>query len=211
MSGKSMHPVSHAELSDNQTLDFESSIQSQRLQARCPCRVLLVDDDYLITARLSALLRALNYDIEVAASGEEALGIMSASHFHIVLTDWQMPDMDGLALCRHVRINHEVGYVYIPMLTVRDTKEDCLTGFAAGADDYIVKSAPTDEILARLEVARRIIYLEQPPRISNRQIRHLPFTDSLTGAYNLQYFVKHLPRGTLAFAALRPCIGGPNL
>lgn len=136
-----MHSVSHAALADNHSLDFGSDIQTQRLEARRPCRVLIVDDDYLITARLSALLRTLNYDIEVAASAEQALLIMSERHFHIVLTDWQMPDMDGLALCRHVRINQEDAYVYILMLTVRDTKQDWLTGFAAGADDYIVKGA----------------------------------------------------------------------
>ncbi len=189
-----MQPVIHAALAEDQTLDFEGSIPTHRLAARRPCRVLVVDDDYLVRARLSALLKALNYDIEVAASGEEAIGIMSVSHFHIVLTDWQMPDMDGLALCRYLRINQEDGYTYILMLTVRDTKEDRLTGFAAGADDYIVKGGPIDEILARLEVGRRITCMEQPLRTINRHMLQLPLTDPLTGAYNLRYFVKHLSR-----------------
>ncbi len=78
---------------------------------------------------------------------------MSVSHCHIVLTDWLMPEMDGLALCRHVRINEDDAYVYGLMLTVRESKEDMLMGLAAGADDYVANSASIDEILARLESA----------------------------------------------------------
>ena len=165
----------------------------RRLKSLHPCRVLVVDDDDLVRSRVSALLRASNYEVEVAASGEEALRVLSAKHCHIVVTDWEMPDMNGLALCRCVRISEEDGYVYVLMLTVRDTKADMLASFAAGADDYIVKGAPINEILARLEVGRRIVYAERSLR-ANRGNSHLALTDSLTGAHNLRYFIKHLSR-----------------
>jgi two-component system, cell cycle response regulator len=134
------------------------------------------------------------YEVESAASGEDALRIMSAKHCQILLTDWQMPDMDGLSLCRMVRAEPADSYVYVLMLSVRDSKQDLLTGLAAGADDYVAKSAPIEEILARMEVARRITHVEKSLRSSNRENRRLAVTDPLTGAYNLRYLMKNLPR-----------------
>lgn len=165
----------------------------QRLETIQACRVLIVDDDDLVRSRLSALLEPSKYEVEVAASGEEALQILQAKHCHIVLTDWEMPDMDGLSLCRCVRMSQEDGYVYVLMLTVRQSKEDVVAGLAAGADDYVVKGAPTAEILARLEVGRRIVRIERSLRAKPRN-RHLAFTDSVTGAHSLRYFAKQLAR-----------------
>jgi two-component system cell cycle response regulator len=102
--------------------------------------------------------------------------------------------MDGLSLCRIVRSDHSESYVYVVMLTVRDSKEDLLKGLRAGADEYVAKSAPVEEILARLEVARRITHVEYSLRRSNRENRRLAVTDPLTGAYNLRFLTKNLPR-----------------
>jgi two-component system cell cycle response regulator len=80
------------------------------------------------------------------------------------------------------------------MFTVRDTKQDLLSGLAAGADDYVIKGAPIDEILARLDVGRRITHVEHSLRTSNRENHLLAVTDPLTGAHNLRYLAKQLPR-----------------
>jgi two-component system cell cycle response regulator len=80
------------------------------------------------------------------------------------------------------------------MLTVRDNKNDLLEGLAAGADDYVVKGGSIDELLARLEVARRITHIEHSLRLSNRENWRLSVTDSLTGTNNLRYLMKYLPR-----------------
>jgi two-component system, cell cycle response regulator len=179
---------------EDSSVDLNDTILTQRLEAVSPCRVLVVDDDDLVRARLTALLRMAEYEVESAASGEDALRIMSAKHCQILLTDWQMPDMDGLSLCRRVRAEPADSYVYVLMLSVRDSKQDLLTGLAAGADDYVAKSAPIEEILARMEVARRITHVEKSLRSSNRENRRLAVTDALTGAYNLRYLMKSLPR-----------------
>jgi diguanylate cyclase (GGDEF)-like protein len=102
--------------------------------------------------------------------------------------------MDGLALCRKVRLEHLEGYVYVVMLTVREGKQDMLASLAAGADDYIVKGSSNDEMLARLEVARRITHLEYSLRLSNRENRRLSVTDALTATHNRRYLMKYLPR-----------------
>ena len=174
-------------------LDLNDSISMQRMASPQPCRVLIVDDDGLVRARLAAVLRMAQFEVETAASGEEALRIMSERHCHILLAEWRMPDMDMVALCRDVRADHTMGYVYVVLHSVRDSKADLLAGLAAGADDYVVKGAPTAEILARLEVARRITGLERKLRTSNREYRRLSMTDPLTGTNNLRYLMKNLP------------------
>jgi diguanylate cyclase (GGDEF)-like protein len=166
----------------------------QKMGPLWQCRVLVVDDDELVRAQLEILLRLAGYDVHAAGSGEEALRILSAMSCQIVLTDWQMADMDGLTLCRNVRLRDDEGYVYVLMLTVRNTKRDVLVGLAAGADDYIVKGAPAEEILARLEVGRRITHLESSLRASNQENGRLCVTDALTGAHNRRYLMRNLPR-----------------
>jgi two-component system, cell cycle response regulator len=158
------------------------------------CRVLVVDDDEVIRAQLVVLLRLAGYDVHAAGSGEEALRILKTTPCQIILTDWQMPDMDGLSLCRNVRIKDDEGYVYVLMLTVRNSGRDILVGLAAGADDYIVKGTAPEEILARLEVGRRITQVEHSLRASNQENGRLSVTDPLTGAHNRRYLMRNLPR-----------------
>jgi two-component system, cell cycle response regulator len=181
-------------LSEQSRDDSRCKLLTQRLEARDSCRVLVVDDDALVRARLSALLNAAQYDVEVATTGEEALHILDAKHCHIVLTDWQMPDMDGLALCRHIRLRHHEGYIYVLMLTIRDGESDAMTGLAAGADAYLIKGASIDDILARLEIGRRITYENSPFSTNRRENLSGSYTDPVTGAHNLGYLVHHLPR-----------------
>ena len=170
------------------------AMQRQISSMRRACRVLVVDDDDLVRTQLSALLPASHFEVETAATGTEALRILNTTHCHIVLTDWQMPDMDGLTLCRRVRRRIQESYVYVLMLTIRNAEGDMLTGFAAGADDYVVKGAAMNEIIARLEIGRRISQRENSLQAVNRDHQCLSHTDPVTGAYNMAYLAQHLPR-----------------
>jgi two-component system cell cycle response regulator len=174
--------------------DPRHKLLTQRLEARDSCRVLVVDDDALVRTRLSALLNASRYDVEVATTGEEALRILDTTHCHIVLTDWQMPDMDGLALCRQIRLRQHENYIYVLMLTIRDGERDVMTGLAAGADAYVIKGATIDDILARVAIGRRITN-EKPPLLTKTRVNQSgSYTDPVTGAHNLAYLMQHLPR-----------------
>jgi diguanylate cyclase (GGDEF)-like protein len=188
-----MHLEPSSRQEENSDAPCDTSIV-QQLAPQWRCRVLIVDDDDIVRAQLSALLKRAHYDVEVAASGEEAIRILDTVNCQVVLTDWQMPGMDGLALCRRVRLEHVRGYIYLMMLTVREGKQDMLLSLDAGADDYIVKGSSAEEILARMEVARRITHLECSLRLSNRENRRLAVTDPLTGACNRRYLMKYLPR-----------------
>ena len=159
-----------------------------------PSRVLVVDDDELVRTRLAALLKVFHYQVEVAATGVEALRAAADRRCDIVLTDWQMPDMDGLALCRRLRGLHHDGYLYVLMLSVRGGERNVLMGLAAGADDYVVKGASIDEILARLEIGRRITRASRAPVPGPWSLLDDSQTDSTTGAHNLSYLFEHLPR-----------------
>src|SRR5581483_364816 len=152
-----------------------------------PCRVLLVDDDELLRTRLAILLEHAGYLVSVAGSGEEALRRLESDPCSIVISDWEMPEMDGIALTRHLRSQRLDSYIYVFLLTARRGKRDTVAGLQAGADDYISKDAPPEEILARLETARRIITLEQALRAANRENRRLATTDALTGVRNRRY------------------------
>src|SRR5579859_3381719 len=68
-----------------------------------PCRVLLVDDDEVVRYQLTALLKPAGYEVHSVSSGNEALRLLESTFCQIVLTGWHMPDMDGIALCRHLR------------------------------------------------------------------------------------------------------------
>jgi DNA-binding response OmpR family regulator len=121
-----------------------------------PCRVLIVDDDNLIISSVSSLLERSGYEVCSARSGEHAMRALNATNCDIVITDWHMPDMDGLDLCRNIRSSAKNTYIYVVMLTVRNGSGDILAALAAGADDYVLKGAGAGEILARLEVGRHL-------------------------------------------------------
>jgi diguanylate cyclase (GGDEF)-like protein len=105
-----------------------------------------------------------------------------------------MPDMDGPSLCRALRIRDSERYTYVMIFTVRRNARDILIGLAAGADDYVGKGASAAELLARVEVGRRITALEGSLRASDAENRRLSLTDALTGARNRRYLMTYLPR-----------------
>jgi diguanylate cyclase (GGDEF)-like protein len=161
------------------------------------CRVLLVDDDQLVRSRLAALLRMSHYEVHTAATGAEALALLRTLPCEIVVTDWQMPDMDGLTLCRNLRRREHGGYVYLLLWTVRKGRRDVLTGLAAGADDYVIKGPTLQEILARIDVGRRItrmaqIRTEKSATALDADDPRALASDPLTGLPNLRYLMREL-------------------
>ena len=117
--------------------------------------VLVVDDDALIRRQLVLLLELAGYQVQSAGSGAQALLMLSFQPYEIVLTDWEMPNMDGPSLCRALRLRAGGRNTYMMILSVRGHEADMLIGLAAGADDYLVKGAPAEELLERIAVGRR--------------------------------------------------------
>ena len=115
-------------------------------------RILVVDDEPQIRKALSVNLRARGYDVDVAASGEEALTLAAANHPELVLLDIGLPGIDGIEVVEGLR-----GWTTVPiiMLSVRDSEDDKVRALDAGADDYVTKPFGMNEVLARLRAALR--------------------------------------------------------
>ena len=174
--------------------DLDNTRQLLRLDLPAAPSVLIVDDDDLVLAHLQQLVVAAGYLVFTATGGSQAMQQLEASAASIVITDLNMPGMDGLELCRRIRQRVWPGYVYIVFLTGRDDEKDILAGLDAGADDYMSKRTPAVQFTARLRTAKRILALEYSLKSALEMKRQLSMTDPLTGIYNRRYLVRHLRR-----------------
>jgi two-component system, cell cycle response regulator len=156
--------------------------------------ILLAEDDPVTRMLMTRFLKNAGYEVDAVCNGSEALDRMTKRYYPMLVTDWEMPEMDGVALCKAVRNMQLDGYVYSLLLTARDSKEHIITGLEAGADDYLVKPVHEPELVARLNAGRRILALEHSLRAANQRNRILSITDALTGAYNRRYLMEQLPR-----------------
>jgi len=158
-------------------------------------RILLVDDEPTQRLIMARLLKRAGYEVEVAGNGREALTRIESGDFQLMITDWEMPEMDGITLCRELRAQEgEKGYIYTILLTARDSIEHVVTGLQAGADDYLTKPVIEPELMARLNTGKRIVTLERGLRTANEENRRLSITDPLTGAHNRRFLMEQLPR-----------------
>jgi len=156
--------------------------------------ILLVQNDPTTRGLLSRQLERVGYTVIQASNGDDALSILEKRFIPFLLTDWEMPDMNGIELCRAVRQMPLEGYVYTILLNARDSKGNVLSGLAAGADDYLSKPPDDNELRARINSGRRILKLEQSLRVANKRIHQLLITDALTTAFNRRYLMDHLPQ-----------------
>jgi two-component system KDP operon response regulator KdpE len=115
-------------------------------------RVLIVDDEPQITRVLRRSLAAHRYDVRTAADGVSALDTFHDFHPNLVITDLQMPEMDGLELCRELR---KISEVPIIILSVKGEERQKVAALDAGADDYVVKPFGMDELVARVRATLR--------------------------------------------------------
>jgi putative two-component system response regulator len=123
-------------------------------------KILIVDDDDLALEALHHLLTRAGYEVITKTNGVEALEELQAGECRLVVSDWMMPEMDGVELCRQIRKQDFPGYVYVILLTSRDRQEDTLEGLSAGADDFVTKPFEPAELLARIRIGERILSLE---------------------------------------------------
>lgn len=156
--------------------------------------ILVVEDNLFLRQVLSTLLTDEGHAVTAVADGVAALEHLRAHPCQIVLTDWVMPEMDGLALCRAIRALPLASYTYIILLTAQESKDDLVTGLESGADEYLIKPVSAAELRARLKIARRILNLERSLKQSLEELRNLSVKDPLTELYNRRYLAERLPQ-----------------
>jgi two-component system cell cycle response regulator len=159
-----------------------------------PPAILLAEDDPVTRMLMTRFLKKAGYEVDAVGDGAAAFDKMTHRYYPILITDWEMPGMDGVALCKAMRSLQLDGYVYALLLTARDAKEHIIAGLEAGADDYLIKPVHEPELIARLNAGRRILALEHSLRAANERNRVLSITDALTGAFNRRYLMEQLPR-----------------
>jgi len=157
-----------------------------------------------------ALLKRERFDVELACSGEEALRVMSTGHFDIVLTDWQMPNMDGLELCRHVRLEYKEDDIYLLLLTIRDTEEDRLQESLPELMTMSSRAAPSTRFWSASMRDEASPLRHRHSGSATRNNRLSP-SDPLTNMPNVRFFTEQLSREIELSAPQTPCPGGTLL
>ena len=156
--------------------------------------ILIAEDDAVTRMLLEKTLIKEGHEVVSVESGQKAFDLFKESFFPIVMTDWMMPEMDGLELCRAIRQKENPGYVFIVLLTAKDSQDDIISGLEAGADEYLTKPFNRAELIARLNTGRRFLEQEKALKQANEEIRILSITDPLTGCSNRGFLNTRLPQ-----------------
>ena len=145
-------------------------------------RILIADDEGSIRLFLNRVLRKLDYEVIETCNGAEAWDTLKKEKIKIVITDWLMPEMDGIELCQKIRRANFPHYTYIIILTSKDAKDELVEGMEAGADDFMVKPFNVDELSVRVRAGERIIKLEEQLARQNEKLSDT--NRKLNEAYN---------------------------
>lgn len=155
-------------------------------------RVLVVEDDPSYRRLHTELLRSAGYLVEVAEDGQVGLEKVLASRPDVVLTDWVMPKMDGVTLCRLIKGNEELRNTYVIILSTRGETVSKVTGLDFGADEYLVKPVDPNELQARVRSGLRLRRALIELAAKNELLERLALTDPLTGLANRRAFDESL-------------------
>ncbi len=137
---------------------FRVAQPAEAVSLRPRVKILAVEDDAVARAVLRQALRRLGHDVVEAADGEAAWSVLQDEPVRVVVSDWMMPRLDGLELCRRIRGRTKAEYLYFILLTSRDASEENQRSAAdAGVDDFLTKPLDLPELWTRLRVAERIL------------------------------------------------------
>ena len=123
-------------------------------------RVLAVEDDPFSAEILENSLAAFGYEVTTARNGRDAFELIRTGQYRLVVSDLEMPEMDGIELCRRIRGRSSSGYVYVILLTSHGGTGNVVEGLNAGADDFVTKPFQPQELSVRLRVGQRLLSLE---------------------------------------------------
>ncbi|MFT5175376.1 MAG: sigma-B regulation protein RsbU (phosphoserine phosphatase), partial [Gammaproteobacteria bacterium] len=132
--------------------------------------ILVVEDSNAEQQRLRAMLRGFGYRVLAADNGEQALEVLRREPIGLILTDWRMPKISGIELCRAVRGDPELAQSYMILVTGQNTKNDLIAGMDAGADDFISKPFNAEELRVRVQVGMRLLELRGESEQRSKQL-----------------------------------------
>ena len=148
-------------------------------------RILIADDEFMSRKLLQKTLERAGYEVTAVENGRLAAEQLCPTNGpRLALLDWVMPELDGPGVCREVRKRKEQSYVYMILLTSKESKEDVVAGLESGADDYLTKPFDPEELKARLRTGRRILDLEDRLVEAREEMRFQATHDALTSLFN---------------------------
>jgi phosphoserine phosphatase RsbU/P len=144
----------------------------KRARPLLPLRILIVEDEVGARTALELLLSDLSFTCEVADNGAHALEKHFARPFDLILSDWVMPNGDGMELCRLVReLDGAERYTFFMLLTAHGDKQHLIAGLRGGADAFVRKPIDFDELEAHVVAAERVIRLHRRLAAKTRRLR----------------------------------------
>ena len=169
-------------------------------------RVLVVEHDRNMLDLFKSMLVAAGHSVMTARDGVEALKVIAQQPPQLVISDWQMPQMDGITLCRKLRENYDQRHIYTIILTAQQSADRLIEAFEAGADDCMVKPLTQKIFFARLRAAQRVVRLQEELAFdreqllrfskelaaSNEHLQRLALTDALTELPNRRFAMERL-------------------
>ncbi len=158
-------------------------------------RVLLADDDELMRELIAAVFAAHGHDVEAFADGAAVWAAFDAAPAPCVVLDWQMPGLDGLAVCRRIRARAEGQHAYLLVITAKSGMHSLEQVLDAGADDYLAKPVVPEDIAARLRIAERRMESAAARRAAEEELRKARY---LAGIGELSLAIQHEINNPLA-------------
>jgi two-component system cell cycle response regulator len=148
-------------------------------------KILVADDDPVSRRLMERMLQRGGYEVITVQNGRQAAHELSrVGGPRLALIDWMMPELDGPSLCRELRSRQNDPYVYILLLTSKQSGGDLVEGLEAGADDYLRKPCNAAELKARLHTGRRILQLEDKLVEAREEMRFKATHDALTSLWD---------------------------
>ena len=169
-------------------------------------KILVADDSRVSRNLIKAILEEMDFDVLTAENGLEAWNLFQRESISLLISDWMMPEMDGLELCRHVRsaASQRAGYTYIMMVTAQDGLKNFVTAMSAGADDFIVKPFEPEMLRCRIRVAQRVLAMQHELR---SLAEALPFCGSCDTILNDAGSTQRLHNFLTSRPELKPVLG----
>lgn len=156
-------------------------------------KLLIAEDDLTSQILLEKLTRQWGYEPIIAEDGEKAWQILKQENApKLLLIDWEMPRLNGIALCQRIRRQDNENPPYIILLTSRNTVSDIVVGLDVGANDYITKPFDSIELCARVQVGQRMLGLQQELIQAKEKLLYQANHDGLTGLLNRKAIIETL-------------------
>jgi two-component system cell cycle response regulator len=148
-------------------------------------KILIADDESMSRRLLEKTLVRAGYEVTAVENGELAREALARTDGpRLALLDWEMPELNGPGVCREIRKKSDGSYVYMVLITAKDSKTDVVAGLESGADDFLTKPIDVEELKARLRTGLRILDLEDRLVEAREEMRFKATHDTLTSLWN---------------------------